>query len=277
MTAFVVTLAIAFSLAAPQGEATPRGITGSVTITHQGEALVAQPDQQLTSPVLVRLTDTTPGAAADSPHTYRIDYIAVVAGSHDLREHLRHRDGSAVDELAPIQVDVVSELPERHGTDLFGTPTRPFFTRNHYRLIGALVAIAWVAVPAVFLIRRAIRNRPTPPAPPPPPPPTLADQLRPLAESAMNGSLSLEDQARLELLLLAFWSQRRDLSEKPPAEAIAALRHDPEASPLLLAVEHWLHSREGAPRDLGALLEPYRAHAQVELPARASEGAEVQR
>ncbi len=256
---------MACTIALADGPTTPRGITGSVTITHGGAAIVAQPDQALTAPMIVRVTDLTPSAADGFPHNYRIDFIGSLAGEHDLREHLRHRDGSPVDELAPVLVTIVSELPERHGTDLFGTPTRPFFTRNHYQLFAWVLAVAWVCVPVVFLWKRWLRNRPGPPPAPPAPKPTLADQLRPLTEKAMRGELSLEGQARLELLLIAFWSERRDLTRLSPAQALAQLRSDAEASPLLLAVERWLHSREGSSDSITSLLEPYRSHAPIEL------------
>ena len=263
MTLHIAVLACAFAFA--DGTTTPRGVTGSVTITHSGDAIVAQPDQELTAPLIVRVTDLTPSAADGFPHKYRIDFIGAIEGEHDLRKHLRHRDGSQVDELAPVIVTIVSELPEHYGTDLFGTPTRPFFTRNHYRFIAWILGTAWICVPIVFVWKRWLRNRPGPPPTPPPPKPTLADQLRPLAESAMRGELSLDGQARLELLLIAFWSERLNLAALSPAQALAQLRIDPEASPLLLAVERWLHSREGSSDSITALLEPYRAHAPVEL------------
>ena len=50
------------------------------------------------------------------------------------------------------------------------------------------------------------------------------------------------------------------LSAAPVAEAVASLRADEEAGPLLLQLEHWLHrpGSEADTVDLGALLAPYR-------------------
>ncbi len=83
----------------------------------------------------------------------------------------------------------------------------------------------------------------------------------------MNQGLSVPDQARLELLLMAFWSERRNFSALQPAEAIEKLRTDPEASTLLLAVERWLHARGSASpqaaQGLSQLLDPYRGHAPI--------------
>ncbi len=47
--------------------ATPRGITGSVTILHSGDPLQAKFDQDLSSPLLVRVTDLS-GADPTSEH-----------------------------------------------------------------------------------------------------------------------------------------------------------------------------------------------------------------
>ena len=248
--------------------ATPRGITGSVTISHSGDPLQAKLDQDLSSPLLVRVTDLS-GTDPTSEHRYRIDYIGAVAGSFDLRSMITHRDGTPATEIAPIPVKIVSELPEKFGSDLFIVSAKPLFARSYYRVILGLIAAVWIAIPIFVFVRRAIRNRPTPPAPPPPPAPTLADQLRPLVEGAMNQGLSVPDQARLELLLMAFWSERRNFSALQPAEAIEKLRTDPEASTLLLAVERWLHSRAGATpqpeKDLAQLLDPFRGHDPITL------------
>lgn len=245
---------------------TPRGITGSITITHTGEPLQAKLDQNLASPLLVRVTDQTPNAIGGE-HQYRVDYIGGVAGTFDLRELITHRDGTPATELAPMNVTIVSELPAKFGTDLFTVSAKPMFARSHYRLIIGLIAAIWIAVPIFVFVRRAIHNRPAPLPPPPAPAPTLADQLRPLVEAAMNQGLSIQDQARLELLLMAFWSEQRNLAALPPAQAIERLRSDPEASTILLAVEEWLHARGGAApqptRDLSQLLDPYRGHAPI--------------
>lgn len=247
---------------------TPRGITGSVTIIHSGEPLQAKLDQGITSPMLVRVTELT-DSAVGADRRYRIDYIGVVAGTFDLTSQIIHRDGTPASELAPMPVKIVSELPEKFGTDLFMVSAHPMFTRSYYRIILGVIAAIWIAIPIFVFVRRAIRHRPAPAAPPPPPAPTLADQLRPLVEAAMNKGLSVHEQARLELLLLAFWSERRDLAALPPAQAISQLRSDVEAKPLLLAVEQWLHARGDAAAqptaDLSLLLDPYRAHAAIAL------------
>ncbi len=268
MIAALAATLLALAQQSPAQHTTARGITGSFTMTHTGQPLQAKIDQSLTAPLLVRVTDVTPTGSDSDARTYRIDYIGAVAGTFDLRTLIDHRDGTAATELAPLEVHIVSELPAKFGTDLFGDPPEPMFSVSHYRLTLASIAAVWIAVPLGVLVRRWLRR--VPPCAPLPPvrKPTFADQLRPLVEAAMQRELSVEDQARLELLLLAFWSERRALGHLAPAEAITELRSDPDASPLLLAVESWLHSgqqRANRPSDdLATLLEPYRAYAPIE-------------
>ncbi len=248
--------------------ATPRGITGSVTISHSGDPLQAKLDQGLSSPMLVRVTDIT-GASSAPEYRYRIDYIGAVAGSFNLRDLITHRDGTPAIELGPIPVQIVSELPDKFGSDLFIVSAKPMFARSYYRVIIGLIAVIWIAIPIFVFVRRWILNKPVPVAPPPPPAPTFADQLRPLVEAAMNQGLAVHEQARLELLLMAFWSEQRNLASLPPVQAIEQLRIDPEASILIIAVEKWLHSRASATpqptKDLAQLLAPFRGYAPIPL------------
>ncbi len=261
VTAMGVTASADDSSSASTVEAA-RGITGSITVTHEGPPLRAKPDQDLVAPLLVRVTET-------AHNRYRIDFIGAVAGTFDLRTLIEHRDGTPASELRPLPVRVVSELPAGHGTDLFGDQRTQSGIDSHYRLIIATIGVAWLAVPAAVLVRRALRNRPAPAAPPPAPVPTFADRLRPLVEAAMSQGLSVQEQARLELLLFMFWRERRDFGSMTPAEAISRLRVDPEAGVLLLAVERWLHARgNGASRpaeDLSRLLDPYRIVASPDV------------
>ena len=90
--------------------------------------------------------------------------------------------------------------------------------------------------------------------------PTLAERLRPLVGAAAKGELSTDERARLERLVIGHWREKRgDIAALPPAEAMTKLRHDPEAAPLVLALERWLHApASSTPKsDIEALLAPY--------------------
>lgn len=249
----------------------PRGLTGELFIDLAGPPLRAAQSQGPRSSVVVRVTEMTdreqPSGDATPPmnslRRYRIEFIGGVAGTFDLREFLERRDGTPIADLPPLPVKIVSELPAAHGTDLFQSAREPFRLTSRYLLAMGLLAAAWIAVPIVVLIRRAWRRPPVVVPVVAPAAPTLADQLRPLIDAARAEGLSVAERGRLELLLMNFWRERLALDGLSPADAAAQLRSDPRSSPLLLALERWLHARgAGSPRpeeDVAALLEPYRA------------------
>jgi hypothetical protein len=74
------------------------------------------------------------------------------------------------------------------------------------------------------------------------PPPSVVERLRALLEQATHEKLSPEQQADVEQLLLAFWSERLRLSEESLGEAIEQLRRHPQAGSQWSKVEQWLHS-----------------------------------
>lgn len=235
-----------------------RGIACEVEFRAVGSRIRATPNQLRESPVLVRVVDVK--SNADGSTIHRVQFIGLVAGDYDLRNYLQRADGSPLG-LDPIPIHVSSQLTADHGTDLFSEPTAPLLTPTRYRMLLLLVTVAWVFVPLVCLVLRAIRR------PPEPEPvvevrgPSLADQLRPLVESAVSGSLSIVQRGQLELLLYAYWRGRLNL-EGPQDVVVARLRNDSTAGGLLRAVERWLHAEpsplERAAGEVAALLEPYR-------------------
>ncbi len=252
-----------------------RGVGGEFTFEYAGAILRAKPNQAITSPTLVRvaLMDSPSGAAPGRARTYKVSFIGAVAGTVDLREFVERADGQALTDLPDLSVSIVSQLPEKHGTDLFSAKHPTYLLEGNYRTLMYGFVGLWVAVPAIVLVRRMMRKQAEAPAPVAAPPPTLSELLRPLVEAAADRGLSVAEQGRLELLLLSFWRERLGLASLSPAQAIARIRADPAAGQLLVAVERWLHSRgSGASRpseDIAALLEPYRAMAGVQVPASA--------
>jgi len=262
----------------------PRGAVGEIHFEYAGAALCATADQPETAPILVRLSrlEEPSGGAAVGPARYRLTFLGSVAGEYDLLPLIEHCDGRPVIDLAPIRVSIYSQLPERHGTDLYLVERPlPSITGRYRLIVGALIAL-WILVPALALLRWSLtRAKPLPP-PAPLPEPTLADQLRPLVEGAMARGLSIAEQGRLELLLLRYWRSRLALDGLPPAEAIARLRRQPEAGRLLMAIEGWLHadrSRSAQPTpSVAELLEPYRgvaALSEAEISRLAGEGVDA--
>lgn len=235
-----------------------RGISGSVELRAPGPRIRARADQSLTAPVVVRVSEAEEEAAGVV--RYKVEYIGTVAGTYDLREYLERTDGSELG-IAALPVEVVSQLDPTHGTDLFATAQAPTLKRTAYRAALIGLGVLWVGVPIGYMAWRAAKRRRVVVAPPPPPGPTLADQLRPLVERAVDGTLSVEERGRLELMLYSHWRGQLGL-DGPQARVIPTLRADERAGTLLRAVERWLHARPGAgPRadaEVAALLEPYR-------------------
>lgn len=239
-----------------------RGIASEMEIRATGAALRVKANQSHESPMLVRIVEAT--RADDDTTSYHIQCIGLVAGDYDLREYLERRDGSPL-KMQPLPVHVRTQLSADHGTDLFSPAQAPLLTGTQYRTILIGLAVAWLSVPVSFFVVRRLRRRPVPP-PPVAPPPSLADQLRPLVDSAISGSLSIAQRGRLELLMYSYWRGRLGM-DGPQAEVVMQLRRDAEAGRLLRAVESWLHAHTSptAPADgeVASLLEPYRRAAAI--------------
>ena len=116
----------------------------------------------------------------------------------------------------------------------------------------------WMAgLVAILLWRKKAVNAAGPDADATPP---LSERLRPLVGAAATGALSTDDRAKLERLVIGHWRERRpDIAAMAPAEAMMKLRSDADASPLVLALERWLHAPTSATSqsDIEKLLAPY--------------------
>ncbi len=247
---------------APAADTTdyPRGLAASLDHDASTIRLRAKAIQSPTSPLLVRVCNTAPNAQ-------RIEFIGTIAGEYDLRDYLEREDGTPAS-LPPRPIRIVSQLPPDHGTDVLGDDPSGFSLRAHYRTIVLTVAVAWALVPVVVLIRRAM-NKPKPIMNTPTlRPTTIADELRAVLDAAGAAPLSTAQRGRLELLLMHYWCERLAKDESNPtcaarpanpAHAIALLREHPRTQPTVLALERWLHHREGAP-DVSptALLDDFR-------------------
>jgi hypothetical protein len=92
-------------------------------------------------------------------------------------------------------------------------------------------------------------------------PPSVADRMKPLLDAAAAGTLDAAGRASLERLIIGHWrSHLPEIAPLSTAEAMVRLRTHPEASPLVLALERWLHAKDGAlsPNEVDHLLSPYR-------------------
>ena len=238
-------LAVATALAAGAGAQTAettaiaraaRGSVGSIEVTFRDAPLRAKALRDANAPILVRVT-------ALGGDRYRIDYIGAVSGTYDLVPAIERADGRAPKGLGPLSVEIFSQLPQNAGTDVFGLSAPGFNLSAHYTTALWAVALLWTAVPAFFLLRRAMRR--TPPAAPVAPPrePTTAELLFAAVDAARTRELTADERGQLELRLLRIL--RRGSPDGDVAAAITALRADPRTREIVGAVESWLHAPDG--------------------------------
>ncbi|MBX3355495.1 MAG: hypothetical protein KF724_07325 [Phycisphaeraceae bacterium] len=212
-------------------------------------ALRAKPNQPLDAPIVVRVVDG-PG------DTQFIEFVGTVPGEFELIDRLERIDGRAIEPSASLRVKVESVLFGATDSDLRGESAAvPIVRGGVVVLIVGLVAV-WLILPLLALLQR--RPSVAEPLAAPPAPPTVAEEIAAIASRAREATLSVDEQGRLELLLLRFWRER--LRPATPvgtdaglagaahsdcttatAEAVRALRTHPESGALIRAIEAWLH------------------------------------
>jgi hypothetical protein len=217
-----------------------------------GPELEVRPLDDRKAPLVLRIAAAYPHGTA---FRYDLVYYGLGPGEYDLRRFLRRKDGSDSADLPPLRVTIDAVLPpgqvEPHVLDARGAAFL-----SPYRLILIGLGFLWVLglLAILFLGRRKRRLEHAGELKPV----TLADRLRPLVEHARAGTMTTEQRAEVERLLLSYWRHRLALDERRPAEAFAALRRHPEAGLLLEQLEAWLHRPVPAAEvDVAALLRPY--------------------
>lgn len=265
--AFAVLGAAQFGLAADPPKTTV-GMFGTFRdLVLPGSELEPIPVADDRQPVILRIAASHKHGTA---YRYDITYYGLDPGKYDLRDYLRRKDGSSKDELPSMPIVVESVLP---AGQIEPAPLEvgriPWV--GGYQILLIFAAVLWIAglILLIFVGRKRRRidddahGEPTR---------TLADQLRPLVESAVSGKSSPAELASLEQALLAYWRRRLGVQQLSPAAAIAALKNDPGAGELLVQLEAWLH-RPGPPAnvDVATLLRPYQ-NLPPELPPLPKEG-----
>ena len=261
-----------------------RGLTAKFQFSHSSSTLRALADQSIDAPVLVRLekelvSSQSSGNPTADGHRYTLWFFGVVVGDYKLADYVVQKNGSALmvaEALSSMTVTVVSELPPGHGTNLYEIEDPSLRIRGGYRATLAALALLWFSVPITWAIQRWRNQKPVE-MERFDRPPSLADHMRPLVQGAYAGTLSVEEQSRLELMLYKFWQGRVGLPESM-SSALPILRQHAEAGELLRTLEGWMHAPEGSrpgfdAETLDKLLLPYRAieanrHALENAPPR---------
>lgn len=205
-------------------------------------------------PLVLRLLATKP--AADG-FRYDLEIYGLEAGTYNVADYLEPLDPATPPRFPTIPLTITSELPPGlpRPTEVTSTPPAPI---GGYRTLAWTIGLLWLLglLALLFWKRHHHSEQTTQTAPP-----TLAERLHELITKASHGALDTNEQATLERLILGHWKQRLpELNTLPPAEALAKLRHHPQAGPLIKQLEHWLHSKNGnvATDEIDALLTPYR-------------------
>ena len=234
-----------------------------------GSELEAKPLEDEKAPVVLRVAGVF---SHGSDFRYDLVYYGLEPGEHDLRDYLRRRDGSKMDDVPKLLVKITTELPpgQVEPNELQGVKTG---YSMHYKLLWGVGGVVWVLgfLAILFVGRRrkrqfeALHKTPL----------TLAERLRPMMERAARDELSQRELAELERALLAYWRRRLELNKMKADEAMVVMRQHEEAGPLLKQLERWLHqpNRQGGGLDQAELarwLEPYQ-----QLPADALGELEV--
>jgi hypothetical protein len=217
-----------------------------------GGEVKAKPRRDRKPPLMVRILEVKP---AKDGSRYDFEVQGLEAGSYNLADFLEAPAGTT---LPAIPLEITTAIPEGL---IHPNPTEagelPKFGGYKTRM-KILIALWFAGLIAILLWRKKKTASAADTAESIQP---LADRLRPLIAAASKGELASDDRAKLERLVIGHWREHRpDIAALPPAEAMTKLRHDPEAAPLFLALERWLHARrsETTQVEIDELLAPYR-------------------
>ncbi|BDS05939.1 hypothetical protein NT6N_09790 [Oceaniferula spumae] len=220
-----------------------------------GEKAEPIPRKDRESSLVIRVLEIKPAAEG---FRYDLEIYGLDAGTYTLSDYFHY-----VGSHAPLpELDQQITITTTH--DLQGIPkpeeldNTPPEKLGGYRLVLTLVGILWVIILLLILFWRKKKDAAVVELAPPP---TLHEKLHALVSSAAQGELDDADRSQLERLILGHWKQRLpEIENLSASEALVALRRHPEASPLLLKLEHWLHAPNSSvdQKTITPLLEPFR-------------------
>lgn len=219
-----------------------------------GGEVKAKPRRDREPPLVVRILEVKP---AKDGSRYDFEVQGLEAGRYNLADYLEPADGSQGTKLPEIPLEITSALPA--GLSYPGKIERGELPKlGGYRTTMTMLGGVWLAGLGAILLWK--KKKPLGLEAGSTPPPSLAERLRPLVGQASKGNLSPDDRAKLERLVIGHWRGRLpEVAALTPAEAMVKLRTDPEASPLILALERWLHAPASATSqaEIEQLLAPY--------------------
>ncbi len=220
-----------------------RGTAGSIEVEHAGAALRAKAAEP-NAPVLVRVR------ALARAGFYTIEYLGLRTGEFDLASLVERVDGRPA-ELGSIPIRFESRLPASAGTDVFGQRAAELNVRVWYREGLIALAAAWLLAPVIVIVRRRLARKPVAQAEDAAPEPTTMERLRAILNEAKSRELSVDERARMELLLLRAMREATpgEKSARELAAALSELRRGEVTGEVVRAVEAWTHAERDGSRE----------------------------
>ena len=216
------------------------------------------------APLLLRIASTRPHGSFVH---YDLRYIGRLPGEHNLRDYLLTQNNQPATNLPSMMVEVMGVLPAQHNGWLEDQALQSPSVFGGYRGIIGTIVVVWALlfVPLFFMGKR----KEEPVMEEPEAELSLADRMRPLVEQATSGTISDDDKAALERMLITHWQHELNLDTESGERLIPKIREHAEAGRLLRALEDWLHRPPGTVQvNIDELLKPYRNPAQrQEVPA----------
>ena len=233
----------------------PLGFPTKVTDLYiPGSKIEIIPRTNNESSLVIRILEIKP--AADG-FRYDLEIYALDPGTHRIADFLRDAD----DHTPVKNVDATFEVTTIHPLDTLPKPSDPEPVEpaklGGYKTVIILLGILWALV---FLAILFYRKKQVADFVAENPPPTLHEKLQVLVSAASQGELTDQEQANLERLILGHWKRKiPEIGSLPPARALVELNNHPEASPLILKLEEWLHAPNPdlSRDDILPLLRPY--------------------
>ncbi len=218
----------------------------------EGKEIQVKPRHDKRSPLVVRITNKKP---AQNGFRYDFEIQGLEAGTYNLADYLETPKGAPATQ---IPIKITTNLPQGL------ISPNPIVAGNLPKLGGykktmSILITCWLLGLVGILYWK--KKKPETLEAYTTTAPTLIERLRPLVSGAATHSLHAEDRAKLERLIIGHWrEQLPEIAALQPAEAMMKLRNDSQASPLILALERWLHARDSTthPTEIETLLAPYK-------------------
>lgn len=209
--------------------------------------------------VVLRIANAFPHGTA---WRYDVEYYGLEPGTFDLRDFLHGPAGSSRDDLPPLPVVIVSGLPDGQ---IVPQPleTAQIPRIGGYRLLAIVFGLFWCAgFLAILFARRHARVLPQDA---PASPTSLQEYLEARLHAIRQGTLSADDYAELERMIVASWRERLGFGDMETQAARRHLQQHPIAGPMLHELQEWMHRPLQRTRSLSDLIADWdRRLAQAE-------------